>query len=211
MRASLLAAVPLLVALSALPAEGQVSARVHIDIPIGRQPGGAYASPRHQLMVREYDQRRYGDWGDYFDEWVPETVYLCDGYYYDYPIFAYAQPVVVYRYRNDIFFAPRQREFIQWRERRDYRDIGRAYRQMPRNDRDEWQYRQPRDGRDGRDGRDDRDDKKYRPEPGHGRNGWEGRPVPQDGRNRQDVRSAPQDGRIDPPARNGDRSRPRPH
>jgi hypothetical protein len=83
--------------------------------------------------VRNYDPYRYGAWETSFDRWAPETVYLYDGYYYDYPVVAYAQPIVVYGYRNELFFAPRERAFGQWREPRVYPAIGRAYQSIPRD------------------------------------------------------------------------------
>ncbi|MES1259417.1 MAG: hypothetical protein ABUL71_02395, partial [Gemmatimonadota bacterium] len=156
MRASWIATVPVLAGLVAMPAQGQVSARIHVDIPIGH--GGSIGN-RRQLMVREYDRGRYGAWESYYDEWIPVTVYFYDGYYYDYPIVPYAEPVIVYRYRDELFLAPRQREFNIWREQyrvQPYRrDYDRFYRPMPRNDRDDRRFPAPRDGRDGRD-RDDR-------------------------------------------------------
>ena len=209
MRKSFLAAVPLLTMLSALPAGAQVSARLHVDVPIGRQPMVGYGAPRNQLVIRDYDERRFGLWENYYDEWTPETVYLYDGYYYDYPIVAYAQPIVVYRYRNEMFFAPRQREFIQWRDQRGFRDIGRAYRPIPRNDRDDRRFQDNRGFQAPR----GRDGGQFRPAPQQDdRNGRDARPAPrQDERNGRDARPAPQGGRGTPPARGGDRSRPHGH
>jgi hypothetical protein len=111
----MIVAAPILAALIAAPASAQLTARAHIEIPIGRSAPG-YDLRSHQLQIRDYDQDRYGDWQDYYDDWQPETVYLYDGFYYDYPVVEYAQPIIVYRYRNDFFFAPRQREFMTWRD-----------------------------------------------------------------------------------------------
>lgn len=196
MRPSSLAAVPVLALFAALPAAGQVSARLHVDIPVGRQPRVAYAEPR-PLVVREYDPYRYGAWENYYDEWIPETVYFYAGNYYDYPIVPYAQPIVVYLYRNEIFLAPRQREFIQWRDGRNYRDIGRAYQPVPRNYGSDRGYQVPRS---------------YGPLPNRAAPQYDRRvrPAPPVGRNDCDVRSAPRDGRNISPARGGDRSRRRP-
>ena len=154
MRRTWIAAVPVLASLLVVPAQGQVLGRVHIVLPIGRPGPVVYNAPRRQLIVREYDEVRFGAWDRYYDEWIPETVYYYDGYYYDYPVVAYAEPVRAYRYRDEMFFAPRQREFVVWHERyreRDYRwKNGRKNRSIPRNDRDDRQYRPPRDDRDQR-------------------------------------------------------------
>jgi len=99
----------------AAPAAAQVSARVHIDVPVGR--AGTYEGYHGRLAVRDYDPVRFGAWTDYYDQWVPETVYLEDGSYYDYQVDAYATPVVVYSYRNEIFLPPRAPEFFTWRDR----------------------------------------------------------------------------------------------
>lgn len=184
MRASLLAAIPLFTALSAVPAAGQVSARLHVEVPIGRRLPVGYSVGHRPIIVREYDPYRYGAWNNSFDQWVPRTVYLYDGNYYDYPVVAYAEPIVVYGYRNELFFAPRQREFIQWRAQERYRDIGRAYRSVPRYDHFDRHFPAPRTER------------QYRPAPNSGRDGREMRP-------------APQGGRTNAPDRGGDRSRPR--
>jgi hypothetical protein len=211
MRASFLVAVPVLVALSTLPAEGQASARLRLDIPIGRQPRIAYAAPRRSLVVREYDPYRYGAWENYYDEWIPETVYFYDGNYYDYPIVEYAQPIVVYRYRNEVFLAPRQREFIQWRDGRNYRDLGRAYQPLPRDYRNDRGYQAPRRYDGGQYRQPPQYDRNVRPVPQDNRIGRNVRPAPQDGRNGRSVRPALQVSRNNSPARGGDRSRPRPH
>jgi len=216
MRPLWIAALPVLAALTAAPAAGQVSARVHIDIPIGRQGPMVYTAPRRQVVVSEYDQYRFGDWDRYYDQWLPETVYYYDGYYYDYPIVPYAEAVLVYRFRDELFFAPRQREFVVWQQRfrdQDYRrDFGRQYRPAPRNDRDDQRYQPQRDDRNGRDirpvqpQRDDRNGRDVRPvQPQRDdRNGRDVRPV-QPQRDDRYARPAP----APSPARDAYRSRPR--
>jgi hypothetical protein len=197
MRASFLAAVPLLAALAAVPVEGQVSARMHVDIPIGRsRPVAGYQLPRGPIVVREYDPYRYGASDSYFDQWAPQTLYLYNGYYYDYPVVAYAEPIMVYSYRNEFFFAPRDRGFIQWRDQRVYRNYGQASRPS---------YR---DNHVGRSYPALRDDRQYRPIPQGMRNGRDVRPAPQNGR---EVHPALQGGRSAPPVRAGNRSRPQGH
>ncbi|HEY4320027.1 MAG TPA: hypothetical protein VGM77_02525 [Gemmatimonadales bacterium] len=147
MRSISLITLPVLAAFAALPLSAQVSARLHVDIPIGRPAARVVGRP---LAVREYDPALVGDWQDYYDDWAPETVYLYDGQYYDYPVVAYATPVIVYRYRDQMFFAPRGRDFVQWRSTRyigrDYRPGTYQYRSRPvpeRNDRGRIDYRQP--------------------------------------------------------------------
>lgn len=165
------AAVPLVAALVAAPLGAQVSARVHIDIPIGRQPGVVYREPQRQVIVREYDPDQFGDWDSYYDDWDPVTLYYYNGYYYDYPIVSYARPVVVFSYRNQFFFPPRDRYFDTWR--RTYRPQGRIIG----GGRQYRPYLPPV--------RRDRDDRyQYRPDPrGNGRPGDNGRPGAGSGRN----------------------------
>jgi hypothetical protein len=187
MRASFLAGVPLLAALAVVPARGQMAARLHVDIPIGRsRPVAGYQLSRGPIVVGEYDPYRYGAWDSYFDQWVPQTLYLYDGSYYDYPVVAYAEPVGVYSYRNEFFFAPRDRGFIQWRDQRVYRNYGSGYRPIYRDERSVRPYAAPRDVR------------QYRP-------------APQAMRQGRDVRPAPQGGHSAPPARGGNQSRPQGH
>jgi hypothetical protein len=146
MRSISLITLPVLAALAALPLSAQVSARVHVGIPIGRPEMRVVGRP---LAVREYDPAVVGDWEDYYDDWAPETVYLYGGQYYDYPVVSYATPVVVYRYRDQVFFGPRDRNFVQWRTTRyvgrAYRPGAYQYRSRPvpgRNERGGVEYRQ---------------------------------------------------------------------
>ena len=200
-------ALPLFAGLVAMPAAAQVSARIHVDIPVGR-PGVAYGEPRQQLAIREYDRGLFGDWDNYYDQWIPETVYYYDGYYYDYPIVAYAQPVIVYRFHNQRFFAPRQREFISWQQRFRGNDYRRDFDRRPieRNDRDDRRFVQPpRDYRNDRGGRDDRDRRDVQPVQPRGgdRGGREVRPAQPEHNDRG--------GRPAQPSRDAGRSRSRPH
>ncbi|MGH7524792.1 MAG: hypothetical protein ACREK8_10830 [Gemmatimonadales bacterium] len=177
MRISLMGAVPVLAALVAVPASGQVSARVHVDIPIGRRAPIVYGAPRRQVVVREYDPSFFGAWDSYYDDWAPTTLYYYDGYYYDYPIASYAEPVLVYSFRNQFFLPPRDRRFEIWR--RDFRGggvrfgngFGRDVRPRPMV-RDERGFRSEpfRDGRD------------FQRRPEVNRGGREFTPAPRDGR-----------------------------
>jgi hypothetical protein len=193
MRMPYLAAIPVLAALSAAPASAQVSARLHIDVPLGRRAPVVYGAPRRQVVVREYDPSLFGAWDSYYDDWAPVTLYYYDGYYYDYPIVEYAQPIVVYNYRNQFFLPPRDRGFEIWR--REFRGggafrgspgFGRDVRARPIG-RDERQFRpvSPRDGRDSR---------QFQPAPRDGRDGRQFESAPRDGRNGRQLQSAPRDG-----------------
>jgi hypothetical protein len=175
MRVSLMGAVPVLAALTALPAGAQISARVHVDIPIGRQQQGViYGAPRRQVIVRDYDEGQFGPWDEYYDNWEPVTLYYYDGYYYDYPVVAYARPIVVFSYRNQFFLPPRVRAYDTWR--RTYRPNGRIiyrgstnyrpYQPAPRGRDDRYD---PRRGNDGR---------SYQPAPRGGNDGRDSRPAP---------------------------------
>jgi hypothetical protein len=177
--------------LSAAPAAAQVSARLNINVPAGR-PGRVYAGNRGRLVVREYDANRFGPWENYYDQWTPQTVYVEDGSYYDYPVDAYATPVVVYGYRNEIFLPPRAPEFFAWRDR--------------------WHpefYRQPYRGRpvvqnEFRGG--------YRSAPAYDRGVRDYRPAPRFEGREQGYRAAPrpEQGRPVTGYRGGDRGRPSP-
>lgn len=192
MRVPYLAAIPVLAALSAAPASAQVSARLHIDVPLGRRAPVVYGAPRRQVVVREYDPSLFGAWDSYYDDWAPVTMYYYDGYYYDYPI-EYGQPILVYSYRNQFFLPPRDRGFESWR--REFRGgsnfrgspgFGRDVRARPIV-RDERQFRAApqRDGRDGR---------QFQPAPRDGRDARQFSPAPRDDRNGRQFQSAPRNG-----------------
>ncbi|MGH7582069.1 MAG: hypothetical protein ACREL5_02440 [Gemmatimonadales bacterium] len=117
MRKLSIAYLPALIAFAVTPAAAQVSGRVRIDIPIGR-PAVIHGVPHREVIVQAYDPYLFGDWEDYYDLWSPVTLYLYGGHYYDYPIVEWAQPVVVYRYRNQVFFPPRDQRFVTWRGER---------------------------------------------------------------------------------------------
>ena len=129
MRYTALAALPAAMIFAVTPAAAQVSAHLRVDIPIGR-PAVRRAVPHRELIIRGYDARLFGDWENYYDLWTPVTVYLYGGRYYDYPIVEWAQPVVVYRYRDQIFFPPADRRFEVWR--RDVRAPAPVVRARPR-------------------------------------------------------------------------------
>ncbi|HEX3928955.1 MAG TPA: hypothetical protein VHW65_13240 [Gemmatimonadales bacterium] len=110
MRSTTLALVPLLAAFAAAPLSAQVAARLHVDVPIRRAPVAVV--PEHRLVVHEYAPARYGAWQRAYSQWRPVTVYLYGGQYYDYAVPS-ARPVVAYRYRHEVFFPPRDREWVR--------------------------------------------------------------------------------------------------
>ena len=111
MNAKILSAIPMVAALAMAPAQAQISGRVHIDLPIGRQPpaGYSYRMPR-EVFVYEYAPRWAGPWESTFFYWQPITLYFYQGRYYERP-FRNARPVYVFRYHNRIFFPPRDGKF----------------------------------------------------------------------------------------------------
>lgn len=208
MRITHLTAAPILAALTAIPAGAQVSARLHLDIPLGRRAPIVADAPRRQVLVREYDPSLFGAWDGYYDDWAPVTLYLYDGYYYDYPIVEYARPVVVYSYRNQFFLPPRDRGFEIWRQQyrgtsfrggfRGYSRDDHGFRPAPRFDRDDRRVGPlPRDGRDVR---------RFEPVPRGDQRGRDQRVAP---RNQGGGNDAHQGGNRGG-NRGGDRSRPRP-
>jgi hypothetical protein len=144
MRPTILATAPLLAALAASPAGAQVTAHVHIDIPIGHRGPVIYRpepAPR-EVVIYDYDRHGYGDWDRDRDyrRWQTITVYFYAGRYYERPIRG-ARPVVIYRYRDRYFFPPRDHRWEQQHGRDN--DWGR------RDDRDrDDRYRDDRNGRD---------------------------------------------------------------
>jgi hypothetical protein len=130
MRSLRFVTLPALIAAVAVPAGAQISARVHVNIPVGRPaPMAVRGQPHRAISIRPYVSSRYGAWEDYYQNWEPVTVYLSDGQYYDYPVYDYAEPVVVYRYQDELFFPPRDRGWIDFQARRPiYRDARPEYR-----------------------------------------------------------------------------------
>jgi hypothetical protein len=152
MRPIVLATIPLLAALTAIPATAQVRAEVRLGIPIGNHQVVVTYRPERmprEVRIYDYDRRDYGDWNRDRDyrRWQPITVYFYAGRYYERP-FRYARPVVIYRYRDRYFFPPRDGRWERAYGRDN--DWGRGY-DRDRDDR----YGRDRDDRNDRD-RDDR-------------------------------------------------------
>ena len=118
MRPTMLAVIPLLAAIAASPATAQINARVHIDIPIGRNQAELVYGQQYlpgEITVYDYDRDDYGDWDvdGYNQYWQPVTVYFYLGRYFERPIRG-ARPFVIYRYGNRYFFPPRD---VRWEQR----------------------------------------------------------------------------------------------
>lgn len=143
MRPTIFATAPLLALLATTPVGAQVTARVHIDIPIGhRQPEVIYrpAPPPREVRIYDYNRRDDGDWdrADAYRRWSPMTVYYFAGRYYERPIRG-ARPMVIYRYQGRYFYPPRDSRWEQrygrdrdW-GRGDYRDRDDRGRGAPDN------------------------------------------------------------------------------
>ncbi len=154
MRVTSIAIASLLGALATAPAAAQVRASINIgpirvaaNIPIVHQR----RSPRY-VEVYAYSSRRHGDWRRSARDWRPATVYVLNGRYYEQP-YRNARRIVVYRYRDQYFQAPRGRDWERSRPRyeRDYWD---ADRRDDRYDRRDDRRNERRDDRVDR--RDDR-------------------------------------------------------
>lgn len=130
MRRRLMFLAPFALAALAAPASAQISARVHIDIPIGIGHPVVVRPPfsgAHLVAIYDYDRGRFGDWDRDGRRWQTVTVYLFGGRYYDRPVRG-ARAVVVYRDRGRYFFPPRD---ARWD-----RDHGRDHDWARRDDRD---------------------------------------------------------------------------
>jgi hypothetical protein len=146
MRYPVSASVALLLFTLAAPASAQISATINIG-PQTFGRGGVVvrrpAPPPPVVVVHDYHRLSWGDWRRHARDWRPVTLYVVNGRYYDRPFGNGARKVVVYRYRNQFFTAPRDRDFDRYRERyernewrADRRDDRRDDRRAPRgNDR----------------------------------------------------------------------------
>ena len=90
---------------------GRVSAYVSVGRPDRRL--GA------ELGVLAYSPERAGDWHRSYRRWTPTTVYEVNGHYYQNNAPG-ARAVQIYRYQNEYFLPPRDREFEGFDKRYDY-------------------------------------------------------------------------------------------
>lgn len=220
MRISTLALAPLLLAASITPAAAQVSATIHIG-PI--RIGGGHDDYRHgyppRLVVVDYPHRHFGPWQRTAVHWRPITVYYLDGHYYDRP-WRNARPVVIYRYRDNYFFGPRDRDWDRYRSRyeqrewRVWRDSRGGWRDDWRADRGDDRFDRRDDRRDDRfDRRDDRRDDRFDRRDDRREDRFDRRDDRRDGRNgrveRRDARPSVVAPRNNPGRGNGNASRAR--
>lgn len=191
------------------PAAAQINIGVHIDIPIlgnGRGPVVVHrpAPPPRYITVYDYSPGRYGRWDKEYRKWKRVTMYVYDGRYYERPFYG-ARPVVLYYYRNQYFFEPRDRDFYRYRGDRDWdrdpwdRDRDREWQQERARER-EWERDRSRDRDQQRNVGRDRDDARRREEQRvqENRRDEERRAAErrqQDDRRQQEQRRPPQDDR----------------
>lgn len=130
-------------------AAAQINARILVDIPIlgnARAPVVVHRAPVRErvIVVHDYNPRRHGHWKREARHWRPVVLYVHGGRYYDRPIRG-ARQVTVYRYRDQIFHAPRDRDWDRRVVRYDRDD-----RWDDRWDDDRWDDDRRRDRRDPR-------------------------------------------------------------
>ena len=95
MRASWIAALPLVAALALAPRPG--SAQASVTLQFGRP-----------TVVTNYAPEVYGDWTTSYIRWQPVTLYYFDGHYYSRPV-PRGRVVQVYRSGTAYFLPPRDR------------------------------------------------------------------------------------------------------
>lgn len=82
--------------------------RIEVDARLGSEIG-----------VLGYSAERAGDWHRNYKRWTPITVYERNGRYYPNNAPG-ARPVSIYRYKNEYFLPPRDREFEGFDKRFNY-------------------------------------------------------------------------------------------
>ncbi len=107
-----LAALPLLLAGLALPAQAQISADIHIGPP--------QRSWGHEVPVVTYSSERFGPWRSAYRHWHLVSVYYANGHYYQHRIRG-ARRVEVYRSGNAYFLPPQEPGWNHFDRRYDYR------------------------------------------------------------------------------------------
>jgi hypothetical protein len=98
---------PLLAALSALPAPAPAQLNVTIQF-------GARLGP--EIGVFAYSPQRHGDWRTTYRQWAPVTLYDINGHYYRTQVRG-ARPVLVYSYRNEYFLPPQDQAWVGFDKR----------------------------------------------------------------------------------------------
>jgi hypothetical protein len=122
MRIPRLMAATLAAVLMAVPA--MASAQVNISVKFGTRLGP-------EIGVFAYAPERAGDWHQNYRKWTPVTLYDVNGHYYRTRVEG-SRAVMVYTYNNEYFFPPRDREWVGFDKRYNYKrapvevDLGRA-------------------------------------------------------------------------------------
>jgi hypothetical protein len=107
-----LAALPLLLAGLAMPAQAQISADIHLGPP--------QRSWGHEIPVVTYSQERFGPWRASYRHWRPVILYYANGRYYAHQIRG-ARRVEVYRSHNEYFLPPHEPGWNHLDRRYNYR------------------------------------------------------------------------------------------
>jgi hypothetical protein len=111
MRIATALAVALLAAPTVAPAKA--SAQVNVDIAFGARVGP-------EVAVFAYSPERHGAWRRTYREWTPVTLYDVNGRYFRTQVRG-SRPVLLYSYHNEIFLPPREKAWIGFDKRYDYK------------------------------------------------------------------------------------------
>ncbi|HYV95930.1 MAG TPA: hypothetical protein VE967_00595 [Gemmatimonadaceae bacterium] len=103
----------LTLALLAAPGVVPVSVPAQITITFGARLGP-------EVGLHAYSVQRMGDWRQSYRQWTPVTVYDVNGHFYLRNVRG-SRPVLVYRYNNEYFFPPQDRDWNGFDRRYDYR------------------------------------------------------------------------------------------
>ena len=122
MRIANLLAVPLIVALIAIPS--RAPAQVNLSVRFGTRLGP-------DIGVFAYSQERMGDWRANYRKWTPITLYDVNGHYYRNSVEG-SRAVIVYSYNGEYFLPPTDGAWVGMDKRYNYShqpipvDAGRA-------------------------------------------------------------------------------------
>ena len=94
-------------ALAPHPGTAQVTATVQLG------------QPRYEVRVSPYAADVYGDWRTNYRRWRPVNLYSVDGHYYSRAVPG-SRAVSVYRWQNEYFLPPRDRQFDNMDRRYNY-------------------------------------------------------------------------------------------
>ncbi|HEX8726336.1 MAG TPA: hypothetical protein VF737_13195 [Gemmatimonadaceae bacterium] len=148
MRKATLMTAALVSALAVLPRTAP--AQVNVSVAIGARLGP-------DVGIFAYSAPRYGDWRVAYMQWTPVVVYEVRGRYYPHAVRG-ARAVAVYRFHDEYFFPPRDRAWVRFDRRYDYRDVP---------DRDDWKRARSHASARGQEQREE-----HAKGRGRGRGGW---------------------------------------